>query len=381
MPDPLHVAATLATGTGPVVDALGEAFRGLEPTAVLVFASASHDAPSLATALAERFPGAITAGCTTMGEVGPEGATEGGVSAVALVPPVRAAATLIDLASFQFEDGRATIDALTAQIGASRLSADRHVFLTLTDGLSGTEEILVASLGVYAPGVPLVGGSAGDDFEFDRTWAWVDGESHSAAAAVILLEPRVPFHPFHVHHYQPTERRVVVTDADPARRMIRELDGFPALEVLASLLGESVEALRTDPQAILAHRSVTFGFQAGETFYLRGIMTVQDDGSLLMGGAVEEGAVLALMEGGDLVDDTRLGVQQALEALGGSPSGMVLFSCGGRQLEARARGVVEPMVHAMSPVPAAGFVTYGEQFGPMQINHTLTGLLLGEAQP
>jgi hypothetical protein len=28
-------------------------------------------------------------------------------------------------------------------------------------------------------------------------------------------------------------------------------------------------------------------------------------------------------------------------------------------------------------VPVAGFSTYGEQFGPMLVNHTLTGVVFG----
>jgi hypothetical protein len=77
------------------------------------------------------------------------------------------------------------------------------------------------------------------------------------------------------------------------------------------------------------------------------------------------------------VESTRRGVAQALAALPGQPAVMLLFNCGGRLLEAELLGQVEALHEAMCPVPSVGFTTYGEQFGPMLLNLTLTGLVLG----
>ncbi|MBW2255660.1 MAG: FIST C-terminal domain-containing protein [Deltaproteobacteria bacterium] len=377
----LSVAASTAEDTDAAVGELVDGLDAPRASVVLAFASSYHDAPHLARRLAEEWPDALTLGCTTMGEVGPAGLTKGGVSIVALHPPCRASGVLLaDLADFQFEEGRRIVGTLSNALGKDRstLSPQEQVLVTLTDGLSGMEEILVASLGVYAPGIPLVGGSAGDDFRFQQTWAWCNGEARPGSGVVILLEPNVPFHAFHVHHYLPTETRVVVTDADPARRTIRELDGWPADRVMAQILSVSEEVFRSDPSGVAAERTVTLGFGVGDRFYLRSVMTLQGD-ELLMGGAVEEGAVLRVMQGGDLVERTAAGVQEALATLEGTPEGMLLFNCGGRMLEAESHGTVPELYRAMCPLPAAGFVTYGEQFGAMQVNHTLTGLVL--AQP
>ena len=56
---------------------------------------------------------------------------------------------------------------------------------------------------------------------------------------------------------------------------------------------------------------------------------------------------------------------------------MLAFSCGGRFFEARDRGVLQELDAAIQPLACVGFTTYGEQFGPMQVNHTLTALMLG----
>jgi hypothetical protein len=375
----LSVAASTAADTETAVGELVAGLDAPDATVVLAFASSHHDAPRLAQRLAEEWPHALTLGCTTMGEVGPAGLTKGGVSMVAFHPPCRASGVLLEnLADFQFEEGRRVVRDLADSLGEDpdSLSRTEQVLVTLTDGLSGMEEILVASLGVYAPGIPLVGGSAGDDFRFRQTWAWCNGNARPGSGVVALIEPNVPFHTFHVHHYSPTETRVIVTDADPARRTIRELDGWPAARVMAEVLGVSEQTFRADPAAVVADHSVTLGFAVGDRFYLRSVMTMQGD-ELLMGGAVEEGAILRVMRGGDLVERTAAGVQEALAALEGTPEGMLLFNCGGRMFEAEAHGTVQDLYRAMCPLPAVGFVTYGEQYGAMQVNHTLTGLVLG----
>jgi len=295
---------------------------------------------------------------------------------VALSQDMRVAALPIDLDAFEFHDGGRVVSELARRLGGARtgLSPDRHVFLTLTDGLSGNGELLVASVATHAAGVSLVGGSAGDDHTFASTWVAVDGRAFSRAAVVVLLEPGVPFEAFHVHHFTPTDRRLVVTKASPQRRLVHEIDGWPAVEVIAELLGLPVAELARDPIGVLARQPGAFAFRIGDAWFLRAVMTVCD-GSLLMGGAVEEGMVLRWMRRGDLVEATRRGVGRVTRSA--PAAGMLLFNCGGRLLEAEASGVRDALERAMCPpdVPAAGFTTYGEQYGPMQVNSTLTGLV------
>jgi hypothetical protein len=339
---------------------------------VFVFAGVDRDIGAICAALQGLRPRATVVGCSTMGEVGPNGFTKGAVSALAMAGPVKAAAQLVvDLERFEVRDASRIITELGEAMG-SPATAESHVLITLTDGLSGLEELLVSSLALAAPGVRLVGGSAGDDFRFDATFVACGDQLTSVGAVVVLLEPGVPFDVFRAQHYRPTERRMVVTEADPAGRLVYELDGLPADEVIADALGVSIEEL---PQ-VITQRAV-LGFGAGAHPFLRTAMAVKDH-ALVMGGAVSRGAVLTLMEGEGLVDRTFEEVHRAITSLPTAPSGLLLFQCGGRQMEAESHGVTAELYDAMVQAPAAGFVTYGEQFGANQVNHTLTGLVLGE---
>jgi hypothetical protein len=362
-----------------IVSDLERKLRPCEPSLILFFAHPKHDFAALAGGLQRRFPDAITAGCTTMGELGPSGLTQGQAVALALGPPCRAAAVSVpDLCRFRFEDGEGLAADLASQLDLAPdgIVPGRHVLVTLTDGLSGMEEILVASLGAHLPLVPLVGGSAGDGDRFQRTLVALQGASSAGAAVVLLLEPSVRFHAFQLHHYQPTPGRVVVTRAEPKRRLVSTLNGRPAVDVLAELFGVTPAQLRAGGIAELVRHGIQFGFHVGDSYYMRSVMTLLGD-SLLLGGAVEEGAILTVMRAGDIVEATRQGVLEAQRALGGQAEVMLAFSCGGRMLEARDRGVLPQLEAATGQLPCLGFTTYGEQFGSMQVNHTLTALMLG----
>ncbi|HJN72482.1 MAG TPA: FIST N-terminal domain-containing protein [Myxococcota bacterium] len=372
------VAASVRADTRSAVEQLRADLPG-SWSAVFVFHGTAHDSAVLAEAVAEAFVGSVTLGCTTMGEVGPLGLTSGGLCAFALGAQARLAVEVVeDTPGFVFSEGEALMEKLSAALGLQReeLSAGRHLLLTLTDGLSGAEERVVAALSLSAPGLSLVGGSAGDDLRMGGTTVFLDGRAWPSATLVALIEPSVAFHPFAVHHFRPGQRRVVVTRADPDARVVHELDGWPAEHIYEDLAGLDRGALASEPMLPSAG-SICFGIRVADTFFMRSPFC-GSDGSLVMRGAVADGDVLQVMHGQDLVEDTRARMSRELAELD-EPAGALLFNCGGRLLAARARGLEAELADAMLFLPAAGFSTYGEQFGPLLVNHTLAGVVFGSA--
>lgn len=376
---PLRVAASLESVPDRILQTLITAFEGMDPSFIMLFVGGGPELSALSTLVAETYPDSIVVGCTTCGEIGPLGHTSGAASALALTPAHASACLIEGLDAFRFGDGKKIIQDLVWKAGLDlqTFHARRNelLLLTLTDGLSGMEEILITSLATYAPEVALIGGSAADNFRFEKTHVSVQGKTAARSAAVILLDPGMPFHVFQAHHYEVAGDSVVVTAADPARRLIHRIDGRPAPVVLAELLEIPLATLLEDPVLALSRHQAIFGIGTREAPMLRSVMGLQGE-ALLMGGAVEEGSILYPMRGGDLVSSSRdaVGLQVACVS---DAQGILLFNCGGRLLEASSEGVVPELAQAMSPIPAAGFTTYGEQFGPMQLNHTLTGVVFG----
>jgi hypothetical protein len=369
--------------SGPALEALLRELEDCDPSAVLCFAGGEQDLAAIHHEIDERFPRAAVAGCSTAGEVGLLGCTEGGVSLMAIEGPSRAAAKMVeDLRAFRFEGGLELVSGLAQGIGRELadlvVDPERFAFLVFGDGLSGMEEVLIASLATYLPGAAIVGGSAGDDFRFESTHVAANGRVASGAAVVVLLEPNVPFHAFHVHHFEATDRSLVVTDAEPEHRIVRRVDGRPALEVLCELSGIPRESFERDPQSALMSYPPVFGFRAGGEIYMRSVMSVRGT-DLLMGGATERGTILHEMRAGDLISATRTQLEREYSAVG-APAAALLFNCGGRLWEAQSAGNVDALGEVFQMIPSAGFTTYGEQCGPMQVNNTLTGLVLGHPE-
>ena len=379
MVDAPRVAHPASTDPREVALELVERF-GRAPGLVLYFASPELDFPGLARELAGAFPESLVIGCTTCGEIGPSGCTRGRVSAFALGSEVNARAVIFDrMTELKFDRAVAEIDELMRALGGSPerllLHPERFVFVSLTDGLSGSEELLLAAIASAAPGVALVGGSAGDDFQFSATQVALGERACQGGGVLLLLEPKVPFQPFALHHYVREGQAMVVTEADPVRRRVSRIDGYPAIDVLVKLAGFDEAELRANPLATLAAHPVVFGFVAGPTIYMRSVMSLLGD-DLLLAGSLEEGTVIYSMKPGDLIAATREGLAEAIAAIE-QPEGLLLFNCGGRMWEAGSQGRVAELGEAMLPIPGAGFTTYGEQFRAVHLNHTLTGLVFG----
>jgi len=138
-----------------------------------------------------------------------------------------------------------------------------------------------------------------------------------------------------------------------------------------------VSYLLENEAEVFARRPVVFGLGGEGVYFLRAVMGFRGT-SALMGGAVEEGSVLHLMEGVQAAQRIR---EELLEqaSLVDQVEGMLLFQCGGRLRLAKGQGKLSELGEAMcfEEFPCGGFSTYGEHFGPLQLNFTVTGVVFG----
>ena len=126
---------------------------------------------------------------------------------------------LDDLRGFSIAEGVAFARGLRRRLEDEAQQADAHntfAFL-LVDGLFGHEEQLAHALQEGLGDIPLVGGSAGDSMSFASTYIYRDGDFASGSAVLVLIATPLPFIEFKTQHFEPTDERLVVTEADPAR--------------------------------------------------------------------------------------------------------------------------------------------------------------------
>ncbi|MHA7881088.1 MAG: nitric oxide-sensing protein NosP [Saccharospirillum sp.] len=372
---PIRTAQSIADPPEEAVTELASQLSCPPQSLILFFCSSRYDLDAIANAMASTFAQQTVVGCTSSGEIGPQGYTNGGISAACFPPGHLSVVTglIQPLDAFQISQGDAFVQGLMRALENqdSRAREDNTFALLLIDGLSQQEEPIARSLSKTLGAIPIVGGSAGDDLRFERTHIFHQGRFHTNTALILLASTTAAIHAFKTQHFKATDQRLVVTQAEPGSRRVLEINGLPAAEEYARLVGVDLNDL--NPMRFAASPVVVL-IDGQE--YVRSIQKANPDGSLTFYCAIDEGIVLRVAEGVDLTQN----MQQALERVTrqiGPPELILGCDCVLRKLEINQKGLSQEIGHLLAQSRVLGFNTYGEQFGGVHVNQTFTGLALG----
>ncbi len=345
----------------------GERWQGIQsskepPTRadlLLVFGGrAAMCAPEPFAALAERYPGALVAGCSTAGEILGTVVSEESLVATAL----SFEATHLTLAVEEETTAKSGADLgshLAAQLAASGLV---HV-LIFVDGIGVNGSELVRGLEAGLPaGVSVTGGLAGDGDRFAQTLVhWGAAYLLSGIVGIGFTGDRLRVGHGSLGGWDPfgPERRITRSRGN----VLYELDSRPALELYRLYLGQQAEGL---PATGLLF-PLSLRAAEGETGVVRTIVGIdEDEGSLTFVGDVPEGQLARLMKANldRLIDGAAGAAASTLSGLCGAPAEIaLLISCVGRKmiLNQRVEEEVEAACQVLGPEPAlTGFYSYGE---------------------
>ncbi|MBB3189475.1 nitric oxide-sensing protein NosP [Halomonas cerina] len=372
---PLHSAVSRQRDPHVAACELARALRHDHLGFVLFFCSAEYPLETLSEALVNAFSDIPVAGCTTAGEITPDGYERGTIVAIGLDRRHFAVScTLVeDLGGFDLLRAQRLVDGLLDDCrGRAPAPVGEHSFaLTLLDGLSSSEEQVLATLDAALGRIPSFGGSAGDDNRLAHTYVHAEGRFHDQAAVVVMINTRLPFEVFTTHHLRPRQEKLVVTRVDRERRRVIELNAAPAAEEYARLVGLPVAAL--DATVFARH---PLSVRLGEAHYVRSIQRVNPDGSLSFYCAVENGIVLTAMQPAPLLEDLEATLAGLAGRLG-EPALVIGCDCFLRRLELEAQGQAGAASRLLARSRVVGFNTYGEQHHGMHINQTFTGVAIG----
>ncbi len=350
------------------------------PNIILVFHSSKQDAAAVASELSLRFPTVPVAGCTTTGEhLNGAHFNNSLVLTAIFSPEIKWSVKVIhDIKNLNIDVAKSSVDSMLKDLALDReqISAEKQFCMILIDGLSMKEEHVSAMIAEALEGIPLVGGSAGDDLKFKNTWIIADGKASENAAVLIMGDSTVPFHIIKHQHFIKTPKQLVITKVDTVARRVYEMDGMPAADVYAKLLGIPRKKLSNDDCFLNP-----LLFRVNNEIYIRSIQRIEDDGSLVFYCGLEEGMVLeigghesltgALSE--EIASLRKNGIEKA--------EVFIAFNCILRALETQNGNLHNNIGQLLSGISAnvVGFDTYGEQLNGLHINQTLVGLALGRA--
>ena len=373
---PIRVAATRIAD--PEL-AIRELFRRLDPpemAGIILFCSSRYPLDALARAIAARAdPGLTIVGCTSSGEITPDGLDEGTITAIGFpAADFRLSATCFeDLDHFDAGQAQQRVRGMAA--AAARVPPlgphSHHAAIFLVDGLSHREEMLTLTLQDALGEVPLIGGSSGDGLDFRETFVFYDGRFRRDAAIVAILSSSRPMKVFRAQHYGPGDVKMVITAADPVTRIVQEINAEPAVEEYARLIGTTPE--RLGPRDFAAHPPMV---RAGGEYYGRAIQTANADGSLTFFCAIDEGIVLTLGEPTDIMANLHE-LFDDLDASVGGIDRILGFDCVLNCVEIEQRQLRDAVSALFAARGVVGFNTYGEQYHALHVNQTFVGLAIG----
>jgi hypothetical protein len=346
-------------------EAARAALEGDDPKLLVVFCSNEFELPELIAAIAGEAPETPLIGCSTAGEIGPEGAATKSVVVTAFGGDgFSARSAAADRASTHLREAGSEV--ATALLSADPDRPHRAVML-LTDALGGDQqEVIRGAYAVLGAGVPLVGACAGDDFGFTATFQFHEGRVCSDTLVGAVLESNAPLGIGVRHGWRPVGEPVLVTRSEGNR--VFTLDDRPAVDVYLDRFDAPPEA-HTDTTAF-AQFAMTHPLGLGRRSSEDGARFVAsanfEDGSLEMIAAVPQGGVAWFLEGDvdSVLDATDEACRDAVEALDQrAPLAFVAFDCAARRLVLGDDGIereVERIARHANGAPIAGFYSYGE---------------------
>lgn len=360
------VAVQADRGGADLVPTLLDGLRGINPALVLLFGAQGRQLAELDAGLRDHLPpDCVIAGCSSAGEIGPQGYASESVVAIGFpAAQFRARAMVLpDIPALPVSDWMAGLRHLHR---AFRPDPARNLFgLLLVDGLAGQEDALVATLDAALPSLPVIGGSAGDGLDFERTSLLAESRVMSNVAVFIMVETDLDISEVTFAHFSPTPIRAVVTAAIPEKRRILELNAEPAALEYARLTGLHPDNLT--PSEFARHPLL---LRMGRRHHVRAISATTEDDGLSLLSAIDIGTVLTLGRAEDMTQ----GFSDALDALPRPPLMVLAFDCILRRLALERAGLTDRMSEMYRRYRIAGFNTYGEQHCGMHVNQTFVGL-------
>lgn len=338
---------------------------GYEARAVLYFASPTYDFEELAGTMENSFATASTFGCSTAGEI-----VSGRLLKNSLVAMAFGRDTVEDIAVETVEDISGACDvkkafsAFEKHFGEQPQKMDyrKYLGIVLADGLSMAEEKLIEKIGDLTD-VPFVGGSAGDNLEFKKTYVCAGPKALSNAAVLALIKAGREFEIIKTQSFDALNKKLLATKVDESKRVVLEFNNRPAVEAYALAVGV--------PPSEVQHFFMTHpvGVLAGDDIYVRSPRQVEGKG-LAFYCSILEGMEVNLLQDRDIVGDTWYAIKAAKKKMG-RISGLVVFNCILRTLALEKNGETGAYGGLFADVPSVGFSTYGEAYNG-HINQTAT---------
>lgn len=327
---------------------------------VLVFGSVRRFSDAkLPAQLKARYPSAQIVGCTTSGEIGPDGVSDDSLQITAIA---------WDKSTQRVTYARANnmqTSAETAINLAKQLKADNlRTVLLFSDGLHINGSELLQGFQSILGEIPIVGGMAGDNAEFSRTLQLLnDSVEEGLVIAIGLYGDKLITASGALGGWKPYGPPRKITRSE--KNIVYEMDGKPALPLYRMYIGD--QNAKTLPGSGLRFPFAVIEEGKRDVEKVRTLLAIDPaKNSLTFAGNVEEGETVRLCQSNHdrLVEGASGAARLVSGNLNTNQPGLALcISCVGRKLVMADQ--IADEIHAVqqalgNQTVLTGFYSYGE---------------------
>lgn len=245
------------------------------------------------------------------------------------------------------------------------LNPEKYVGIVLIDGLSGKEELINERIGDLT-NITFIGGSAGDDLKFEKTYLYANGKSYTNAAILAVIKTNTQFDIIKTQSFKSANKKLIITKAEESTRTVIEINGNPAVAEYAALTGTEKNTI----SKVFSNHPIGLAYQ--DDFFVRSPQRTDGD-KIVFYCSVKEGMELELLESQNIIEQTQKDLQAKIDTFG-SISAIINFNCILRTLELKDKKQTVAYGKLFSDIPTIGFSTYGESY-ISHINQTATLLI------
>lgn len=346
-----------------------------KPDFVFLFATVGYNQSALIKAVREASSGARLTGCSGEGIIAGDFADESNF-AVAVMAIQSDELRFVNGVNQGLKEGSVQVgEAIAAEL-SPHIRSDSLALFVFPDSLSvNFAQLLLGLEGQLKLDrlLPLLGGTAGDNWQYARTYQYCDDDVVSDGVSWAMVSGPAKFHWSVNHGCVPIGIELTVTKA--TNNIIYELNGRPALSVLNELL--PVEELKDWRSAVV---NLGLGLKTSSEmgdfghYLLRAMIGGKDDatGSVTIPTDIQDGAKIWVMRRDfeKVTDGTEKMAQRILDQLEGKSPKMVFhFDCAGRGKVFLRDHQKAELLHKLQAkigpdAPWFGFYTFGE-IGPV----------------
>lgn len=338
----------------------------VKPELTIAFASVSFDQQALIKGIRAASGSAPLVGCSDAGEITTEGPNQHSVAVMAITSDRINFYTGLgrDVKKGAREAGRRV-----AQEVKEKAKEPLRAFVMFPDVLTGNGADSVRGvLDVLGEHFPVVGGAAGDDFLFEKTYEYRDDEAASGAVGGVGLSGSFAMGAGVRHGWMPIGVPMKVTKSHGA--VVEELDGRPAISIYEDYFGERAGDLRREP---LARMAITYPLglklPGMDEYLIRDPITVDEKGAITCAAEIPQGSEIRLMIGStekavEAAQDAARKLMADFKKQKAAPKLVLMFNCIAREklFAQRAAEEIRAVMEIIGQeVPLLGFYTYGEQ--------------------